>query len=76
MPPLRRSNLGRKTRNATNQGNYRSNQSAQERDDLNEREIIRISQTSEARARHSTNNNKRHFSRTIYIYIDEWLCVN
>jgi len=33
MPPIRRSNLGRKPRNATNQGNYRSNQSAQERDD-------------------------------------------
>ena len=52
MPPIRRSNLGRKTRNATNQGNYRSNQS----DDRNERERIRISQTRETQARHSTNN--------------------
>jgi len=44
MPPIRRSNnLGRKTLNATNQGNYRSNQSAQEHDDRNERERIRIS---------------------------------
>ena len=44
MPPMRRNNLGRKTRNATNQGNYRSNQS----DDRNEHERIRISQTREA----------------------------
>jgi len=50
MPPIRRSNLGRKIRNATNQGNYQSNQSAQER------ERIRISQTREAIVRHSTKN--------------------
>ncbi|KAF5282798.1 hypothetical protein FQR65_LT02795 [Abscondita terminalis] len=31
MPPIRRSNLGRRTRNATNQANYRSNRTAQER---------------------------------------------
>ncbi|GBP73542.1 hypothetical protein EVAR_89202_1 [Eumeta japonica] len=48
MPPIRRSNLGRRTRNATNQANYRSNRTAQERDDGNERERIRISQTREA----------------------------
>ncbi len=32
MPPIRRSNLGRITRNANNQANYRSNQSTQERE--------------------------------------------
>lgn len=47
MPPIRRSNLGRRTRNATNQANYRSNRTAQERDDGNERERIRISQKRE-----------------------------
>ena len=58
MPPIRRSNLGRITRNATNQANYRSNQSPQERDDRNERERIRISQTREVRTRNSTNNRE------------------
>ena len=30
MPPIRRSNLGRRTRNATNQANYRSNSQTRE----------------------------------------------
>ncbi|GFQ77012.1 helitron_like_N domain-containing protein [Trichonephila clavata] len=67
MPPIRRSNLGRRTRNATNQANYRSNRTAQERDDGNERERIRISQTREARARHSTNN-RASLNRAAFSY--------
>lgn len=44
MLPIWRRNLGRRTRNATNQANYRSNHTEQERDDRNERERIWISQ--------------------------------
>lgn len=76
MPPIRRSNLGRRTRNATNQANYRSNRTAQERDDGNERERFRISQTREARARHSTNNraslNRAAFSYDVSIMCCYW----
>ena len=51
MPPIRRrSNLGRRTRNATNQINYQSNRTAQEREDRNERERIRLRQTREERS--------------------------
>lgn len=79
MPPIRRSNLGRRTRNATNQANYRSNRTAQERDDENERERIRISQTREARARHSTNNraslNRAAFSYDVSIDYSNYQCV-
>ncbi|GFQ97959.1 helitron_like_N domain-containing protein [Trichonephila clavata] len=79
MPPIRRSNLGRRTRNATNQANYRSNRTAQERDDGNERERIRISQTREARARHSTNNraslNRAAFSYDVSIDYSNYQCV-
>ncbi|GBP83331.1 hypothetical protein EVAR_54348_1 [Eumeta japonica] len=75
----RRSNLGRRTRNATNQANYRSNRTAQERDDGNERERIRISQTREARARHSTNNraslNRAAFSYDVSIDYSNYQCV-
>ncbi|XP_022165050.1 uncharacterized protein LOC111030043 [Myzus persicae] len=57
---------------------YRSNQSAQERDDRNEREIIRISLTHEARARHSTNNraslNRVAFSYDVSIDYTNGLC--
>ncbi|CAF4946666.1 unnamed protein product [Pieris macdunnoughi] len=76
---MRRSNLGRRTRNATNQANYRSNRTAQERDDGNERERIRISQTREARARHSTNNreslNRAAFSYDVSIDYSNYQCV-
>ncbi|XP_050064729.1 uncharacterized protein LOC126553629 [Aphis gossypii] len=79
MPPIRRSNLGRRTRNATNQANYRSNQSPQERDDRNERERIRISQTCEARTRNSTNNreslNRAAFSYDVSIDYSNYQCV-
>ncbi|XP_076265190.1 uncharacterized protein LOC143199329 [Rhynchophorus ferrugineus] len=79
MPPIRRSNLGRRTRNAINQTNYRSNRTAQERDDGNERERIRISQTREARARHSTNNraslNPAAFSYDVSIDYSNYQCV-
>ncbi|XP_076271642.1 uncharacterized protein LOC143203384 [Rhynchophorus ferrugineus] len=79
MPPIRRSNLGRRTRNAINQANYRSNRTAQERDDGNERERIRISQTREARARHSTNNraslNPAAFSYDVSIDYSNYQCV-
>jgi hypothetical protein len=79
MPPIRRSNLGRKTRNAINQGNYRSNQTAQEHDDRKERERIWISQTREARARHSTNNraslNRAAFSYDVSIDYSNYHCV-
>lgn len=79
MPPIRRSNLGRITRNATNQANYRSNQSPQERDDRNERERIRISQTREARTRNSTNNraslNRAAFSYDVSIDYSNYQCV-
>ena len=75
MPLIRRSNLGRKTRNTTNQGNYRSNQS----DDRNERERIRISQTRETQARHSTNNraslNRAAFSYDVSIDYSNYQCV-
>ena len=71
MLSLRRGNLSRRTRNATNQANYRYNHTEQERDDQNERERIRISQTREARARHSTNNraslNRAAFSYDVSI---------
>jgi hypothetical protein len=33
MPPIRRNHFGRRTRNAKNQANYRSNRTAQERDE-------------------------------------------
>lgn len=79
MPPIRRSNLGRRTRNAKNQANYRSNRTAQERDDGNERERIRISQTREARARHSTNNraslNRAAFSYDVSMDYSNYQCV-
>ncbi|XP_076251520.1 uncharacterized protein LOC143190840 [Rhynchophorus ferrugineus] len=79
MPPIRRSNLGRRTRNAINQANYRSNHTAQERDDGNERERIRISQTREARARHSANNraslNPAAFSYDVSIDYSNYQCV-
>ncbi|GFR19178.1 helitron_like_N domain-containing protein [Trichonephila clavata] len=79
MPPIRRSNLGTRTRNATNQANYRSNRTAQERDDGNERERIRISQTREVRARHSTNNraslNRAAFSYDVSIDYSNYQCV-
>src|SRR6187551_3482502 len=79
MPPIRRSNLGRRTRNATNQANYRSNHTAQERDDRNERERIRISQTREARARHLTNNrtslNRAAFNYDVSIDYSNYQCV-
>ncbi|GFR21567.1 helitron_like_N domain-containing protein [Trichonephila clavata] len=79
MPTIRRSNLGRRTRNATNQANYRSNRIAQERDDGNERERIRISQTREARAQHSTNNraslNRAAFSYDVSIDYSNYQCV-
>lgn len=79
MPPIRRSNLGRITRNATNQANYRTNQSPQERDDRNERERIRISQTREVRTRNSTNNranlNRAAFSYDVSIDYSNYQCV-
>ncbi|GBP12702.1 hypothetical protein EVAR_10342_1 [Eumeta japonica] len=59
--------FGRRTRNATNQANYQSNHTAQERDDRNERERIRTSQTREARARHSTNN-RASLNRAVFSY--------
>lgn len=79
MPPLRRSNSGRRTRNAANQANYRSNHAAQERNGRNERKRTRISQTREARARHSTNNraslNRAAFRYNVSIDYSNYRCV-
>ena len=79
MPPIRRNNLGRRTRNATNQANYQSNHAAQVRDDRNERERIQISQTRERRARHSNNNraslNRAAFSYDVSIDYSNYQCV-
>lgn len=78
MPPIRRrTNLGRRTRNATNQINYQSNRTAQEREDRNERERIRLRQTREAR--HSTNNgaslNRAAFCYDMSIDYSAYNCV-
>jgi hypothetical protein len=55
MYPIRqRTNLGTRTRNATNQINYQYNRTVQEREDPNERERIRLRKAREAQ--HSTNN--------------------
>lgn len=44
MPPIRRSNLCRKTCNSINQTNYRSNQIADQREHRNEVEQDRLMQ--------------------------------
>lgn len=79
MPPIRRRKLCRRTRSATNQANYRSHYSAQERYDRNESERIRISQTREARVRNSSNNraslNRAAFSYDVSIDYSNYQCV-
>lgn len=49
MPPIRRSNLGRKTRIASKQVYFRSNQTADQLEERNEIERNRLSQTRSAR---------------------------
>lgn len=56
MPPIRRSNLGRRTRNATNQTNFRSNRTAEQREERNEIERNRLSQTRSARTQEEREN--------------------
>jgi hypothetical protein len=63
MPLIRRrTNLGSRTRNATNQINYPSNRTVQER---NERERIRLRLT--RKARNSTNNGAS-LNRGVFCY--------
>ena len=79
MPAMRRTNIGRRARNAVYIANNRSNLTAQERNDQNERDRIRLSQTREARARHSTNNraglNRAAFSYDVAIDYSNHQCV-
>jgi len=76
MSPIRSwTNLGRRTRNTTIQINYRSNRTAQERED--ERERIRLRQTLEAR--YSTKNgasfNRAAFCCDMSIDYSAYNCV-
>ncbi|KAL1516838.1 hypothetical protein ABEB36_000684 [Hypothenemus hampei] len=75
MPPIRRRDLGRKTRNATNQYNFRNNQTVEQREERNEIERNRLSQIRSGRTqeeRLNANENDMHrmrhnrsFSKTI-----------
>lgn len=56
MPPIRRRNLGRRTRNATNQTNFRSNRTAEQGEERNEIERNRLSQTRSARTQEEREN--------------------
>lgn len=67
MPPIRRlTNLGRRTRNAKHQINYQSNRTAQEREDRNEHERIRLRQIHEVR---NSTNNGASLNRAAFCYM-------
>lgn len=78
MPPIRRgrSNLGRRTRNATNQANFQSHRTSQQREERNELERIRISQSrATRRVQTAFTVSRAAFSYDVSIDYSSYQCI-